>query len=277
MNLTAIIINFLREPYIYKCIESLQEQYPDIKIIIGENGHYTKEKADKFANYGVKYIEIGWDAGICVARNKLVEEAGTDFVLIGDDDFFYTKNSKVDKMLSFLERHPEYSVIGGRIFENDALRDYQGFFNFEDDGLIYKELELDNFEEDEIRYKECDLVFNYFVGRKKDLLAVRWDEKIKVAYEHSTFFIDFKKAGYKVVFTPDAIVKHKIKLNEPIDEEYQNYRKRRTDKIRFFTKNSINWLIDMKGYRDTLCQNTNTLLDSRSLTESDKATNTDTK
>ena len=258
MNLTAIIINFLREPYLYKCLESLKAQYPDIKIIVGENGKYTEAKKKIIEGYGAKYIEVAWDAGICVARNKLAELADTDYILVGDDDFFYTEDTKIDLMLGFIEKHPEFTLIGGRIFENEKIRDYQGFFDFVYDekkghGLVYQKLQMDNWQFDEIRYKECDLVFNFFVGRKKDILDVRWDENIKVSYEHSTFFIDMKRLGKRTVFTPDAIVVHKPDLGDDVKfEEYKEFRNRRLDKRRFYERNGIVWCRDMFGNEDTV-------------------------
>ena len=40
INTTAIIVNFLREPYLKKCVDSLRLEYPDIKIIVGEKDEY---------------------------------------------------------------------------------------------------------------------------------------------------------------------------------------------------------------------------------------------
>jgi len=255
MNLTAIVINFLREPYLFKCLESLRTQYPDIKILVAENGKPSKRTQKKVESYGAVYVPIEFDAGICRARNTLVGLAGTDYVLIGDDDFFYNHNAGVDKMLAFLERHPEYALIGGRIFENEKIRDYQGYFDFVTDengeGLVYRKLEMNDWLKDEIQYKECDLVFNYFVARKKDI--IQWDNNIKVSYEHSTFFIDLKRAGKKVVFAPDCIVTHKPKLDKEYNfGEYAKYRYRKLDKQRFFNRNNIVWARDMNGNFDTL-------------------------
>lgn len=253
MNLTAVIINFLREPYLYKCLESLREQYPDIKIIVGENGVYSKEKEDKIKSYGADYEVVHWDAGICIARNQLLKKVKTDYVLIGDDDFFYTEESKVDKMLEFLKNNKKYSLVGGRVREEGKIRNYQGYFEFMGETLVYESLKMEDFRHDIINFKECDITFNYFVARTKDLKEVGWDENFKVSYEHSMFFLDLKRANKKVVFSPDPIVVHKPEVQGIMDiEEYGKYRKRTLDKGRFFERNNIKYAVDMSGVRDKI-------------------------
>lgn len=257
MKCTAIVINFLREPYLRKCLDSLQALYPQINVKVGENGHYTDEKKKWIESVKErKYYDLPFDSGVCVGRNRLMKKVRTKYVLVGDDDFMYTNDSKVDKMIEFLEANPEYDLVGGRIHQNGRIHNYQGFFEFNDKNLNIKAFNTDGAsykkcEKSGLRYANCDLVFNFFVARTKAIKEVLWDEKIKVAYEHSSFFIAFKEAGKKVAFSPDPIVIHKPKIAEQINmQEYSKYRRRKTDKKRFFEKHNIVTLTDMQGHKD---------------------------
>ena len=258
-NVTAIIISFLRTEYTQKCIASLREMYPDIKIRVGENGHYSEDMAVFCKEKNAEYIELPFDSGVCVARNRLVEGVETEYVMVGDDDFYYQENKDtkpmVKEMVDFLEIMGNFDLIGGRIFENGELRDYQGFFEEGNGFLRYHKLDLsEGFDtaklpSGEMKYKEVDLTFNYFVARTEKVKQILWDEKIKVAYEHSSWFLDFKEAGFKVAFSPEPVVLHKPKITSKYPE-YMNYRIRKDDKKRFFERHNLRFIEDMNGNID---------------------------
>jgi GT2 family glycosyltransferase len=246
-NLTAIIVTFLRDEYLFVCVESLLTQYPDINIIIGDQNP-SKEKKKRFEVQGIRYVELEYDCGLCKARNELVKLVNTDYVLIGDDDFKYEEGAKVDEMLQIIDLNDQVDLIGGRIREGGQIKNYQGYIEEYNNHFVY--LPLTNLEQ----VAQVDLTFNFFVAKTAAVKAVQWDEQIKVAYEHSSFFIDFKRAGYKAYFTPDSIVIHKPAINTPPREnhnKYKQFRSRRSDKKRFFEKYGIEYVIDMNGFRDT--------------------------
>ena len=250
-NLTAIIVSFLRPEYMEKCVDSLHKTYPGIRIIVGENGHYNHQLHFQLKQINAKYVLLPFDSGVCFARNRLMDEVETDYVLIGDDDFFYDEGAKVDKMLSFLRKHKEFSIIGGRIQENEKLRNYQGYIKFELGSLILTPLDLkQNFQKSVLKYAPCDLTFNYFVARTKDIRNQRWDEKIKVAYEHADWFIGIQKAGVKVAFSPEPIVIHRPKTEKCISPEYAKFRTRRSDKDYFYEKHDLDEIVEFTGQID---------------------------
>ncbi len=255
-NITAIIISFLRSGYTKACIKSLKEQYPDIKIIVGENGEFDISIATLCQEVGAKYIQLPYDSGVCYARNALVKLVETEYILVGDDDFFYTGEAKIEQMKNFLEQYREFDLIGGRVEQDGVVRNYQGTFekfddHFETYGLKVEETEfkigkLEN--GDQLLYYPVDLTFNFFVARTEIVKQVLWDEEIKVAYEHFSWFYDFKCAGYKVAFTPEAKVIHKPHdINPEEKPEYKDFRCRKQDKERFFEKYAIDYFIDING------------------------------
>ena len=258
-NVTAMVITFLRDEYMFACVRSLRETYPDIKIIVGDNGHASDDKKKYCEKYGARYVELPFDCGICKGRNELAKLVDTEFVLIGDDDFLYTPEAQVDKMMETLKNNNRIDLIGGRIVEGGVVRNYQGFMELNDGNILYKRLALESTEyeidkDTGMRFVPCDITFNYFVAHTDMIKAIRWDENIKVAYEHSDYFISLKKASKVVMFTPDAIVKHKEVASPKVPKEYLGYRCRRNDKEYFYTKHNLSFLVDMKGNRDVVGQ-----------------------
>ena len=252
-DLTALIVSFYRYEYLEKCVSSLRENYPDINILIGNNGPEDKRKEELAEKYNAKYIQLPFDCGITGGRNKLVKEIDTKYTLVGDDDFFYTPETNLEGMYEVIKEYPEYDLIGGRILENGKLRDYQGVFDFSiPKQIICNKLKYDS---DSPIPQPCDVVFNFFIAKTDTLKAVQWDEQIKVAYEHSAYFIDYVKAGNKVAFYAKAVVIHKppiIIQDRGEYDQYKYFRMRKTDKQRFFERFGIDYFTDMDGVKDHL-------------------------
>lgn len=253
-NVTAVIISFLRQEYARACITSLKTQHPDIKLLVAENGEYDHEFAGFVKSHGGRYLVMPFDSGVCYARNRLVEQVDTEYVLVGDDDFFYTPDTGADKMLKFLQKNKTKNLIGGRINENGEIRNYQGFIDFEKDHLVYRMFDETDCKKDrssKLRYHDADITFNFFIARTEIVKRIKWDEQIKVAYEHSDWFISLKKAGIGgIVYTPDVIVIHKPPhVNVSRRVEYKKYRHRKEDRFRFFEKHGIEYTIGFNGKR----------------------------
>lgn len=277
-DLTAVLITFLRPEYTKKCVDSLLQNYPGINIIVGENGEYSEEMDKFLKERGIKYKLFPFDSGICIARNHLIDECETKYVLVGDDDFFYTPESKVDKMLDFMKGHKEFVLLGGRISEYGKIRNYQGYIDFQKDHIHYTPVDLNkaDFKIDKksgLKYLKCDLTFNYFVARVKDIKELKWDEKIKVAWEHSDWFIQLKHKNIPVAFSPDPVAIHKPEGIYPAKKElYQTYRMRLCDRERFFEKHKIDYILDMAGktYKREIIEERKTFYATKSMFFEDK-------
>jgi GT2 family glycosyltransferase len=263
-QVTAIVISFLRPVYTIACIQSLRRTYPGIQIIVGENGNFDNQLAKVCEQVGAKYVQLPYDSGVCVGRNTLMQHVQTKYVLVGDDDFYYDENTGVNKMLAVLECQPQVDLIGGRIRENGIVRNYQGSIEINGRMLVNRPIDLETAnwelayvsEGQSMRIVKTDLVFNFFIARVDKVRDIPWDEEIKVAYEHESWFIDLQKAQIGVYFTPDAVIEHKpqhlrdIVENSPAHATYKAFRMRRTDKERFFRRHQLDYVVDMNGVRD---------------------------
>lgn len=255
-NVTAVIISFLRPGFTKACIESLRFNYPDIQIVVGDNGGENAEMRAFCEAYDARYFALPYDAGVCVGRNELMKRVDSKYVLVGDDDFFYTPSAAVEKMKQFLDSHDEFDLIGGRVSEHGNLRNYQGLIERHPTYFHIHPISPDLSEDERddvsgLRYTKVDLTFNYFLARADVIRPVPWDEEIKVAYEHLSWFVDFQAAGGRVAYTPDAVVVHKpAHVNPEQANEYASFRNRRSDKERFFKRYGIDFTITMNGSKD---------------------------
>jgi len=251
-EVSALIKTFLRDEYLYKCVDSLHKTYPDVKIIIGDGGYYSKKKKEFVEQRNGKYIHLPFDCGLPYGRHRLLEQAETPYILIGDDDFYYTGDVELEKMVTLLGTA---DIVGGRVRQDGNIGNYQGFIEHTKNQLLYRKLLLDDWKHYKgLRYKLCDVTYNFFVAPTEVVKDVRWDENIKVAYEHSDFFLTAKEKGYKTAFTPHCIVDHKpkVEIPEADQEKYMKFRNRREDKEYFFKKRNLESAVDMNGFMDKL-------------------------
>lgn len=237
-EVTAVLKTFLRDYYLMECLKSLREQYPDIRIIVADDGHKRMERSEKILKYANNHVYLDWDSGLPAGRNRALRIVETPYVFIGDDDFYHDSKA-LDKLLPLME---VADIAGGRVKHNNVIGDYQGFFVERDNGkeLKWQRLESEDYKEHKgSRYIPVDLTYNFFLGKTEKVREVGWDENIKISFEHSDFFLAAKKNGLKVVYCPDAIVDHKpmhVEINKDEEAEYRPFRLRRTDRDYFVKK-----------------------------------------
>lgn len=253
-NVTAIIKTFLRDSYMMECVRSLKEKYPNIKIFVYDDGIKYLEKDKFMKRYVDLYVKGNFDTALTKARNDLLAKVETPYFLVGDDDFWYKDTKKLDRMVKLLKLA---DIVGGTVKQAGEIRHYEGFYNEKDGGLEWEKLKhgevLPVYEG--LRYHPVDFTFNFFVAKTEIRDKVKWDENIKVAYEHSDFFLNAKKSGLKVLYTPDVIVEHKpehVIFKDESKEEYDKYRMRKSDRDYALKKWGYKYYKDINGHIDKL-------------------------
>ena len=260
-DVTAIVKTFKRDDYMRRCVSSLRKEYPEISIIVVDDGKITKEKRMFCKQMGAEYVELPFDGGLPRGRNEAMKRVKTQYVLIGDDDFDYTPTESFSPALRRLRQLIDIcDIAGGRVIEGGEIGNYQGMFSEECDGkqLKWTALDLENivFERyADIPFVRCHFTYNFFVARTEVVRSILWDENIKVAYEHSDFFISAWRKGARVVFCPDAFVTHKpsdIVVMPEKKKEYGRFRFRKSDRAYFLQKWGYTSYLDVRGFLDRI-------------------------
>jgi len=246
-DVTAIVKMFLRDEYSMECIRSLMRNFPSIRIIALDDGHHTEEKDGFFHENRIRYVKTPFDIGLGHARNVLSRLVETEYVLVGDDDFYYTPDCGIKNLLRLMD---VADIACGRVSEDGAFNDYQCLIRRTDDGgMKWSKADAQWLVHDGIPYMQADVAYNFYIAKSAKIRGM-WDDAIKVAYEHSDFFLTAKAQGIKAVFTPYSTVIHKPPHVRNDFPEYSDFRRRRSDKEHFFRKWGADWYEDMKGNRD---------------------------
>ena len=261
-NLDRVIVlvkTFLRDGYLYDCLSGLEENLPEVSVLVVDDGRMTpvKERAiDNLESFGGKWIMMPFDSGFGAksneairylnGREKFVEQVATVFdvprrllpterpyLLIGSDDFdFRPKDVRegIIKLVGVLDNAPTIGIASGRV--NGRPYEYM----LEDKGEIIIEHPVDYTKVPLIKtpnnfwYHPVDLTVNYSLIRR-NLLGfgarpeIHWDDDVKIGGgEHGAFFVDALRADIGVAIVPDVNIFEQV--GKPVSAEYSAMRGR---------------------------------------------------
>jgi GT2 family glycosyltransferase len=222
-DVTALVKAFLRDDYLFDCVRSLRETYPEIHIIVADDGNSSDEKEEQLRQLGVsKYIRLPFNSGLSVGRNAMVDACDTPYLLLCDDDLLFTSETRIEN----LRRLMDISDIASGAFLNYGTEvfNYEMNLNQGEGRFWLSNVTWPPFSDYEgVRYGKCDLTHNIFVADTEVIRRIRWEPNIKVRYEHEDFFMSAKLQGASVVYCPDVLVLHK-KQGYPASSEYASHR-----------------------------------------------------
>ena len=124
MNTTIIIVTFKSEKVIYKCLSSINNNYPVIIIENSNNKNFKKQIENKFIN--VKCILAGENLGFGKANNIGLRLAKTKYVFLLNPDTVLHKDT-LQVLTSNAERIKNFALLAPIITNSHELN--YGFFN----------------------------------------------------------------------------------------------------------------------------------------------------
>jgi hypothetical protein len=121
--------------------------------------------------------------------------------------------------------------VGGGVIRNNKFGHYERILNYNPEYgiLVYVPLELTNPPKhtcEGIDYYYCDLTYNYVICKTRILQdndKLRWDVRLKVAYEHTSMFLCLQQfSDYRVVYCPSMVVIHEHIFSNQTYNELRN-------------------------------------------------------
>lgn len=231
-DVTIVITAFDRPDSLKNCVASIRDFYPDVNIIISDNGHVHKNSQETLKkNYGCEYIQLPYDCGANRARSAGFAASRTEYTMIMEDDMEFTRETQIDKFKIILDKNPWIGLIGGIVQKGEKK------------GIIGSELIIDpknktffrNALTDPpllncytIKYYFCDYVRMFFMKRRK--MPFDFEETIYPdgSGSHLSIFLKIKTSGshWKIAFTHEVVVLHHRERGDP---EYKALRLGRRD------------------------------------------------
>jgi len=230
-KVTAVIKTFIRDEALFYCIKTLKTSYPSIHIIVADDGYCTPEKGEKLKAMGVdKYIELPWERGLSAGRNRLIEAVETPYILLCDDDFSFSPECHLERLLELTE---VVDIAGGLVYNlrNWVFCDNGAGWDITGGNFVTRngKLSIDGkrgstFWHKGIRYEKADFVLNFFIAKTEVLRKVMWDERLKFSVEHIDFCLRAKDLGVTSGRCLDSYVLHKV-VEDAFDPRYLQIKK----------------------------------------------------
>jgi GT2 family glycosyltransferase len=219
MSFAIAFVTIDRPEAAQRFVESARRAYPEVPIHVADQSRDIGRMADFYQANGVHVVRMPYDAGLSASRNRLMEEIGSEYVVLCDDDFVLGPQSKLEAGVDVLDRCAEISIVGGRLHDFDGrienIRHWEMFLLCDERRGIFCAAQIYDFAP--IRRSigphvvyECDAVMNFAVFRRSMFSeAVRWDEHIKINGEHEDFYLGLKRnTAHRVFYLPEMAALH---------------------------------------------------------------------
>jgi len=193
MMITIIIVTFKSEKVIYKCLSSINNNYPVIIIENSNNKNFKKDIENKFSN--VRCLLTGKNLGFGKANNIGLRLAKTKYVFLLNPDTVLEKDT-LEELSNSADRIRNFALLAPIIKSSHELN--YGFFNKKENNMK----NYDNFEVDYIKG------FAMFFNKNKFSQIGFFDENIFIYLEEIDLCKRLNFINEKIYMIPKAKIKH---------------------------------------------------------------------
>lgn len=213
----VITLNWNGKDDTIECIESLKKvNYLNLKIVVVDNGSKDGSVAALRAKYpDLIIIENGTNLGYAKGFNTGMRHAlqqGADYFLILNNDTVIDPGA-VGALVNVAEQNPKTGFVSGKVYFHNEPNRLQTVGRARHPILMVNELighkEIDVGQYDEAR--ECDFIDDVFLLVRRAVFEEvgGYDPTFFLMYEETDWCARVRRAGFKIIYTPDAKIWHK--------------------------------------------------------------------
>ena len=198
---TIGITEFLRPQPLARLQESIRRFYPDLPVVVVNTG-----------------------SNLSRGRNQLVRAVTTPLLLLCEEDFEFTQETRIEPLLDVLTHDPEIAGVGGELLEPHRLICWaHNYHPCGDEIVITPSTDPPRRTPGGMDYQPCQLIMNFGLFRCELLRQVAWDEDMPL-HEHLDYFwrVSQLRSRCMAVARGVSILHHK----DGRSEEYLRFRDR---------------------------------------------------
>ena len=171
-------------------IASIRDFYPDVRIVVADNGSQPSQVPD-----GVRHLRLPVDCGLSAARNALIDALDTELLLLLEEDFEFTDETRIERYLDVLNNDEEIGFVGGSIYQEGRKLEYAVDLRSFRDTLHLEPSRRDvRTTPDGVTYRPCDMCLNFGLIRREMLRDHRWPDELKLG-EHAAYFESVRQSA----------------------------------------------------------------------------------
>ncbi len=218
-NVAVVLLNFNQWEMTAQCVESiLKSDYPDFRVLLIENGSYSQDDYERLMNISsdrcdLVHLEenLGYVGGMNYGM-KLASERGFDFFLVMNNDAVIASDS-ISRMIECSEKYGHRCIVTGKVYHYDrpGVIQHIGYEFTDRKNLRMRRLAEDV--EDKGQWdmeREMDMIDDIFWLFPNELYKRigGYSRYFWFNAEQADLALRAVKAGYKLVYTPDARLWH---------------------------------------------------------------------
>jgi len=217
--------------HVHFIMHSIHRRYPGIRIIVADDEYVGvareewRRLTDLMNDLNVTYVQLVPRVGLSAGRNALVDACQTKYLVLLDDDVFFTAATRLEVLLDILEAQPHVMLVAGSYMQYSSSRgvaetnDYSLLFQESDERGVWRSIPPPS-----MPTGACQRVHaahNFFMARTATLRRYPWHPKLSV-FEHEHFFFQLHLANQSVFVCPHISVFH-YRAPNLIDPRYREH------------------------------------------------------
>lgn len=225
-KIAVVIVNYKLKDEVLKCVQSVKDNdYKDLQIILVDNN--SNDGLEKEKGKDILFIQTGKNLGYAGGNNigiKKALEAGCDFIFILNPDT--TIDKKAIDVLVKKAKSTQGDILGPKIYFNSSKKIWFAGGKFDKLNVLGSHIGVDEVDRGQYENEvEVDFVTGaaMFVKREVFEKIGYFDEKYFLYYEDSDFCFRAKKAGFKIIYIPTAIIYHQNAKSTGLGSSLQDY------------------------------------------------------
>ncbi|MCL4487665.1 MAG: glycosyltransferase family 2 protein [Chloroflexi bacterium] len=236
--MSVVIVSYNRRQLLEECLRGLDAQtWKDFEIIVVDNGS-DDGSAEHIRRYfqKVRLIPLERNAGFCEANNRGIKTACGELILLLNNDAV-PDGQWLGELVRAAEEHPDAGFFASRVIFYDS----KGVMDSAGDGLAFTgtAFRRGHYQPDS-GYREARFVFGASgsaAGYRRAVLKEIgvFDQDLFAVYEDVDLSFRAQLAGFKCLYVPSAIVRHRGSRTVGKYSEFYVYQTQRNVEI-FFLK-----------------------------------------
>lgn len=231
IDLSIIIVSFNAKEFLLNCLESIYKETKEInyEVIVIDNGstdgtvEALTAKSEKRKMKNLRIIANKENLGFAAANNQGIKVAKGRYILLLNQDTVLLEEA-LQKMLSFMDKYPQIGLAGCQLLNQDkTIQPSAGYFprlskiflmmSFLDDLPLLRDV-LKPYQTRNIKFytklRYPDWVQGAFYFLRKEAIddVGLLNEDYFMYMEDVDYAYRLKKAGWEVVFVPEAKIIH---------------------------------------------------------------------
>ena len=174
-DVTIVIVAFNRYIPLKACLRSLRSLYPDVPMILSDNGNLSITAA-LARRFDCQHLKLPYDCGANRARQEGQRAVKTKYWVIGEDDFIFTKDTILENFKKILDYDGEIDLVGGLAIRGNRLGTIGSAFSID---RKIRTFYRDPVKDPEFRqigaisYYLCDFTRMFFMARRE--IPIDWE------------------------------------------------------------------------------------------------------